>query len=219
MRFMRFKWTIIALGAVAAVAALGVGGLYGIRALESYDPFCTSCHLQDHQVYLDDGGRAKADVRTLGGWHLAGGKAGCISCHGEDGIFGMMQTTWLAAGDTVKFVTGDYKQPSRVFHPIKNKDCLKCHPEDRVLDLPEGSFHAITDHAELSFSCVQCHSGHKVGGRREKKFLVPNFAQPRCDKCHEELEQKVRVGALKTPPSRIPFRPIVRMAFWNTPGN
>ncbi|MBI4252193.1 MAG: hypothetical protein HY618_07005, partial [Candidatus Tectomicrobia bacterium] len=37
----------------------GAGGLYGIRAVESYNPFCTYCHLKDHQDYFDDGARQR----------------------------------------------------------------------------------------------------------------------------------------------------------------
>jgi hypothetical protein len=181
---------------ILLLPAAGAGGLYGIRAVESYDPFCTSCHLQDHQDYLDEGKREKRAIRTLGGWHLATGKASCISCHGEDGVAGMIRTTWLAAGDTWKFVIGDFEVPARVFHPIADKDCRKCHPEERILKLPEDAFHGISDHAELKASCVQCHSGHRTGGRREKAFIVPAFAQPRCDACHKDLEQKVQVGKM-----------------------
>jgi hypothetical protein len=200
MRFLSLGWAILIPLAAAAALLAGAGGLYGIRALESYDPFCTSCHLQDHQVYLDDA-RAKERVRTLGGWHLAGEKAGCISCHGEEGISGMARTTFLAAKDTLKFALGDYKQPSRVFHPIQDKDCVKCHGAERLLELEGEDFHALVDHADLPFACVQCHSGHRAGGKKAKRFIVPKFAQPRCDECHKDLEQKVRVGS-RPPPLR-----------------
>jgi hypothetical protein len=194
MRFFGLHWAVaIPLAAIAA-STLGTGGLYGIRALESYNPFCISCHLQDHQDYLDDGARAKKAIRTLGGWHLASGKAGCISCHGEEGIVGMARTTFLATKDLVKFAIGDYKQPSRVFHPIVDKDCVKCHGVERLLKLSGEDFHAILDHATLPSACVQCHTGHRAGGRKAKRFIVPKTAQPRCDACHNKLEQKVRVG-------------------------
>lgn len=178
----------------------GAGGLYGIRAVESYNPFCTYCHLKDHQDYFDDGARQREAIRTLGGWHLASGKAACISCHGEDGIAGMARTTWLAAGDTWKFVAGGYEQPSRVFHPIVDKDCLKCHPEERILKLAESAFHGISDHALLKGACVQCHGGHKTGGRSQKAFIVPAFAQPRCDDCHKDLKTKVQLSGLRLSP-------------------
>ncbi len=179
-----------------AFTVSGIGGIYGIRAVESYDPFCTSCHLQDHQDYLDDGARPAKSIRTLAGWHLTDGKAKCISCHGEEGFTGMARTTYLAAKDTVKFVLCDYEQPSRVFHPIEDKDCLKCHADERSLKLDEEDFHVILDHATLPFSCVQCHNGHLEGGRLAKRFIVPRTAQPRCDRCHGKLKQKVRVGGL-----------------------
>jgi len=190
---------LILLAALAPFA--GAGGLYGIRSVETFNPFCTSCHLKDHQDYLDDGRRKREAVRTLSGWHLAGEKAGCISCHGEDGIAGMTRTTWLASKDLLKFIAGAYEQPSRVFHPILNNDCLKCHPEERILRLPDGAFHAIIDHAQLKDACVDCHSGHRAGGRKEKTFLVPAVAQPRCDACHKDLRQKVQVGR-SSPPGR-----------------
>ncbi len=198
MRLLSLGWAVLIPLIVAAALLAGAGGLYGIRALESYDPFCTSCHLQDHQVYLDDA-RVKEKIRTLGGWHLASGEAGCISCHGEEGLVGMARTTFLASNDLLKFILGDYEQPSRVFHPILDKDCVKCHGAERVLKLESEDFHAIIDHADLSFACVQCHSGHRAGGRKEKRFLVPKFAQPRCEECHKDLEQKVRVGSRPPP--------------------
>ena len=194
-----WKWLIF----MAALSPLlGVGGLHGIRAVESYDPFCTACHLRDHQDYLDDGARPKARTRTLAGWHKSAGGVRCISCHGEEGIAGMMRTTILAGKDLYKFVIGDFEQPSRVFHPIPDKDCGKCHDEARLLDLADGAFHAIADHAELKADCVQCHNGHRMSGAREKGFLVATTAQPRCDACHDELEQKVNVETLDSFPRK-----------------
>lgn len=194
MRILPLSLAVVIPLLLIVLPVLGVGGLYGIRAVESYNPFCTSCHLQDHQEYLDDGARPGKTQRTLGGRHLAGGEVKCISCHGEEGIAGMARTTYLAAKDTVKFALGDYEQPSRVFHPIADKDCRKCHSEERILKLGDEDFHAILDHATLPFGCVQCHNGHRAGGRRAKRFIVPEAAQPRCDHCHNKLDQKVRVG-------------------------
>ena len=201
MRMISCRWAILLPGLVIFLSLIGIGGLHGIRGLESYDPFCTSCHLQDHKGYLDDGRAVKEKIRTLGGWHLASGEAKCISCHGEDGVFGMFNTTSLAAGDAWRFVTGDYEQPSRVFHPIADKDCLKCHPIDRTIELETEDFHAILDHAELEFACIQCHNGHRTGGKRARRFIVPSAAQPRCDSCHKDLKQKVRVGLVIPPPN------------------
>lgn len=191
MRSSRRRWWWWLILLVLLSPLLGVGSLYGIRAVESYDPFCTVCHLQDHQDYLDDGARAENMVKTLGGWHKNAGGVKCISCHGEEGITGMIRTTILANKDLYKFIIGDYEQPSRVFHPILDKDCVKCHDEERLLELSDDAFHAISDHAELKADCVQCHNGHRVGGEREKGFMVAATAQPRCDACHDELEQKV----------------------------
>ena len=202
MRFPPLGMAVLIPLLLIAAALLG-GGLYGIRALESYNPFCTSCHLQDHQDYLDDGARPEKSIRTLGGWHLAGGKAGCISCHGEEGIAGMARTTFLASKDLVKFIIGDYEQPSRVFHPIVDKDCVKCHSVERILKLPEEDFHAILDHATLPFACVECHNGHRAGGKKARRFIVPATAQPRCEQCHKDLEQKVRVGRGRPPKGRL----------------
>ena len=203
MRILRPSLVVVVPLLLIVLPALGVGGLYGIRAVESYNPFCTSCHLQDHQDYLDDGARPKTQVRSLGGRHLSSGKVKCISCHGEEGITGMFRTTYLAAKDLVKFLAGDYKQPSRVFHPIADKDCVKCHLEARILKLGEEDFHAILDHATLPFTCVQCHNGHRTGGRRARRFIVPQTAQPRCDHCHNKLDQKVRVGQGALPRNRV----------------
>lgn len=203
MRLFPLRWVFVLPAILIILPILGLGGLYGIRQVESYNPFCTSCHLQDHQDYMDDARRPEKAIRTLGGWHLAGGKVGCISCHGEEGIAGMARTTYLAAKDSVRFVLGDYEQPSRVFHPIQNKDCLKCHGDERILKLSEEDFHAILDHSELPFTCVQCHNGHRTGGRKAKRFIVPKTAQPRCNYCHDKLEQKVRVGRRTQPERRI----------------
>ncbi len=203
MRFFPLRWVFVLPAVLIILPILGLGSLYGIRQVESYNPFCTSCHLQDHQDYMDDARRPEKAIRTLGGWHLAGGKVRCISCHGEEGITGMTRTTYLAAKDSVKFVLGDYEQPSRVFHPIQDKDCLKCHGDERILKLEDDDFHAILDHSELPFACVQCHNGHQTGGRKAKRFIVPKTAQPRCNHCHDKLEQKVRVGRRPQPERRI----------------
>lgn len=192
----RRRWRLWLVLLIVLSPLAGVGGLHGIRAVESYDPFCTVCHLQDHQDYLDDGARPKAGVRTLAGWHARAGGVRCISCHGEEGIAGMIRTTILASKDLYKFIIGDFEQPSRVFHPILDKDCAKCHDEERLLELADGAFHAIVDHAELEANCVQCHNGHRMGGERAKAFLVAATAQPRCDACHDDLEQKVDVKTL-----------------------
>ena len=202
MRSSRRRWWRWLIPLVLLSPLLGVGSMYGIRAVESYDPFCTVCHLQDHQDYLDDGARAENMVQTLGGWHKSAGEVRCISCHGEEGITGMIRTTILANKDLYKFIIGDYEQPSRVFHPILDKDCLKCHDEERLLELSDDAFHAISDHAELKADCVGCHNGHRVGGEREKGFMVAATAQPRCDACHDELEQKVDLKDLEPFPKK-----------------
>ena len=72
-----------------AVPSARVGSLYGIRAVESYDPFCTVCHLQITRISRR-GARAKNEVRTLGGWHKSAGGVRCISCTGKRASRGMI---------------------------------------------------------------------------------------------------------------------------------
>jgi hypothetical protein len=98
MRILRPSLVVVVPLLLIVLPALGVGGLYGIRAVESYNPFCTSCHLQDHQDYLDDGARPKTQVRSLGGRHLSSGKVKCISCHGEEGINKLDQKVRVGQG-------------------------------------------------------------------------------------------------------------------------
>ncbi|MFQ5895805.1 MAG: cytochrome c3 family protein [Nitrospinota bacterium] len=178
-----FTWVLLVVVALLAGPLLF---LRGIRTLESYDPFCTYCHLADHQEYFDDGGRPPPQVETLSGWHTAKGEVGCIRCHGEDGLLGMARTTWLASGDLWRFIIGDYEQPSRVFRPILDKDCAKCHGADRVVSLAPERFHAITDHFLLETPCVQCHLSHRTGGRGKLAFFILERTRARCQECHEE---------------------------------
>ncbi len=174
-----------ALGGAAVVSALFLAGL---AAKERDNRFCISCHLHEAKFTRF---RA-APPADLAGLHQSRKGVRCIDCHGgADRV--MRVRVWAVAGvDTLRFLSGAYREPDHMRLPLRPADCRRCHTPilaDRGGGDEEGggsgaSYHAIRDHDSVSISCVRCHSSHTTDSEARLDFISRTRVQPVCRECH-----------------------------------
>jgi nitrate/TMAO reductase-like tetraheme cytochrome c subunit len=167
------------------LALIFLGGfiiLFGVREIEKNDPFCGSCHMNDHGLKLQQSLASEAE--TLSAFHRIDGAVRCIDCHGYDSFTGRLETMFLAAKSLFHYVVGDFEDPSRTTEPIRDESCVKCHPSDRPRS-SEDEFHSRFEHMDLPVPCVNCHTGHKPGINTQS-YLVKKIVLNQCSECHPE---------------------------------
>ena len=194
-----WRWGRRLLVAGAVALASGTAAIAYVTHLEQDNRFCVACHRPDGQRLhgeLFDRYEAKPPV-NLGALHHGVKKTvACIDCHGGVGVQRRSRVLLIAAWDTVKYLTGDFKEPDRMVLPLSDRECLQCHADYNAGTLPtEGGhpggrdFHKHPDHRRLSIACVECHTSHVAGDRR-LKFLSNAVVLPRCQQCHKEMGQE-----------------------------
>ena len=177
--------------------------LAGLAAKERDNRFCVACHLHDEKFE-----RLTAPVSTdLAGWHHArDATVGCIACHGGSD-WRMRLAVWTVAGvDTVRFLSGVYREPTGMQLPLRDADCRLCHtpivrkpaarPGANIEDTfdaeaaMEGrggtSYHAIREHDSVRVACLRCHRAHTTDSDTARRFISPDVA-PICRECHRAM--------------------------------
>lgn len=203
----------VALGAavIAGVGVLGLVFLAGLAAKERDNRFCVACHLHDEKFT-----RLTAALSTdlAGRHHQKDTAVGCIACHGgADPV--MRVRVWRVAGiDTLRFLSGQYREPDHMRLPLRDVDCRQCHsPILKATAAPKGaapavdptdestasaeaategrggtSYHAIREHDTVKTRCITCHAAHVTGSDAANRFIVRARVAPRCKECHPSME-------------------------------
>ena len=109
-----------ALGGAALVSALFLAGL---AAKERDDRFCISCHLHEAK-FTRFRARPPAD---LAGLHQSRKGVRCIDCHGGADRVMRVRVWTVAAVDTLRFLSGAYREPDRMRLPLRPAECRRCH--------------------------------------------------------------------------------------------
>jgi len=204
------------LGAAGGAGALLLGALFlvALAAKERDNRFCVSCHLHDEKF-----GRliALAPGDLAGQHHRKDATVGCIACHGGADP-GMRLTVWAVAGfDTLKFLAGAYREPTRMRLPLRDAECRQCHtpilraahadgaasgapartddPSDESTFAAEAategrggtSYHAIREHDTVRVTCVRCHTTHATDSDAPSRFISRTRVVPICRECHKEM--------------------------------
>lgn len=176
-------WLLRGIFLLALMLIGGVAMLYGVREIEKKDAFCGTCHVDDHRMKIEQSLADEAE--TLSAFHHIKKDVRCINCHGYDSLLGRVETMILATKSLIHYMTGDFEEPIRVTEPIRDENCIKCHPSNRPHPLGEDEFHGRMDHMTISIPCVDCHKGHKTG-EPTHSYLVRSEVLSQCAECHPE---------------------------------
>ena len=188
-------WRRLALaGAVAVVS--GTTAVAYVSHLEQDNRFCIACHRPDGKRLhreLFDRYESKPPV-NLSAAHAAAEKTvKCIDCHGGVGVERRSRVLLIAAWDTLKYLTDNFKESERMVLPLGDRECVQCHADYNAGSLPaEGGqpggrdFHKHPDHRTLPMTCVECHTSHVTGDPRIQ-FLNNQVVLPHCQRCHKEM--------------------------------
>jgi hypothetical protein len=182
--------------AVVGLVLLMVAGLVGVVGgivvgfqLESHDSFCASCHTQpETQFYRQSTDRSAPPVDLAASHAQETKHVRCINCHGGVELGQHLRTFFrLAVYDTLKFYTGNYKQPARTSVPIPNATCAYCHAAALTAAGFDNHFHnMLASQGAPPLACVDCHPGH-VAADAEAKFVIRRVVFPECNACHRAM--------------------------------
>lgn len=156
-------------------------------------------------------------VDLAGAHRRADPAIGCIACHGGADL-PMRLRVWAVAGlDTIRFLTGAYREPDHMRLPLRDADCRRCHtpiiqiagqaapapaatPTEQSADgsailyggTPPATtgpiaFHRVQRHDTMPFACVRCHATHLTGGDPGADFVSLAVVQPVCRDCHPTM--------------------------------
>jgi hypothetical protein len=177
----------------AALLVLAVASLVVVSRLEENNSFCVSCHTQPETTFYERLQAARA-VDTASAHK--GKDIKCIDCHSGVGLTGRVSAELVGAWNTLKWVTRTARQPAKIYQPIGDATCLKCHQdvvsgggEDR-----ENHFHHFLARWQAAAPataghCVSCHSGHGTDGNPGEHFTSRAITRPVCDACHQVLRE------------------------------
>lgn len=192
------RWGRRLLLAGAVALASGTAAIGYVSHLEQDNRFCVACHRPDGKRLhgeLFDRYEAKPPV-NLSAAHAAAKKAvTCIDCHGGVGVDGRARVLSIAAWDTLKYLSGQFKEPERMVVPLRDRECIQCHADHNAGLFPEGGqaggrdFHKHSDHRRLPMTCVECHAAH-VAGDPWLQFVNNRVVLPLCQRCHREMGQE-----------------------------
>lgn len=133
---------------------IGVGSVTAIQLTMSPE-FCASCHEMTPQYVT---------------WQVTShSNIACTECHIEPGNLNLVKHKIGATKELYLHLTGSYKRPIVMKHPIPNNVCEQCHSPENRRFTPSGDLIIPHDrHSEKGIKCVDCHSGVAHGdiGRR-----------------------------------------------------
>jgi hypothetical protein len=175
--------------AASAVAALAVAVIFlaGLAAKERDDRFCVACHLHEEKF-----ARLTAAAPTdLAGFHHARDlSVGCIACHGGADL-PMRLRVWTVAGfDTVRFLTGLYREPTHMRLPLRDAECRSCHTpilEPATPGLPSPAAPASPPHGPQDDAAAAYGTRPEDEARGQTSFhaIVDHATvNVRCVRCH-----------------------------------
>lgn len=189
------------------VWAAGVAGAFlvsalflaGLAARERDNRFCVACHLHEEKFER----LVAVTSADLAGFHYRkDARVGCIACHGGSDLPRRLRV-WAVAGlDTLRFLAGTYREPTRMRLPLRDADCRLCHTPilKRAAGAPpayaeeaetEGrlgaSYHAIREHDTVRTACVRCHPSHATDSDAQNRFIARSRVQPLCRECHKQM--------------------------------
>jgi nitrate/TMAO reductase-like tetraheme cytochrome c subunit len=195
------RGALVLVAVLGGVVALPLGWSVSDH-LERNNDFCNGCHVEpDRPLHREIRREFDADSpRTLAGahgsahvWDRDDPSFRCIDCHGGASLSGRARVKTLAAIDAFWYVTGRFEEPRHMDWPLRDEDCVKCHPTfDADEALAQGSqrFHSLAVHnVDLAVRCVECHRVHEPARSADTHFLHADLVRGQCARCHPEFQE------------------------------
>lgn len=130
-------WGAVTLSVVAALSAAAL-------VVTSQPIFCQTCHLMKTRYVSWE----RSDHH---------GKAECLDCHAEPGLWGEIKAHVNGARYLYVLVTG---RPQVILRAeVPPGTCEQCHPRGEIEDIVEGVSVAHRSHAAADVTCETCHRG------------------------------------------------------------
>ncbi|MBE0448647.1 MAG: NapC/NirT family cytochrome c [Actinobacteria bacterium] len=173
--------------ALAVVGLLFIASAGFAIAYTSKPEFCARCH-EMHSAY-------KLSTK------LVHKNIGCLSCHQEPGIFGVLTEKLrliemaVAKSKIIGNVTGG---------PVSNSVCLKCHKG--ILSAIETKRVVKMKHrepVEAGFKCLDCHFSKNLF--HVEKRRLDRFGMSRCVNCHNQENASAECSTCHTGAGDIPI--------------
>ena len=134
--------------------------------IEAQPTFCNSCHEMNFNYEP---------------WKNSthSNSTNCLNCHSEPGLVGSLKVKIRGIQELIDHIKGDYQVPIFNSVPVKNEQCIACHPLPSIVDRGIDVRHTL--HTEAGLQCVDCHSKvvHNTPG--EPTVIV----QQQCEGCHQ----------------------------------
>jgi hypothetical protein len=170
-------------------AAVPIGWWVSDR-VESNDRTCVACHLEPdvplHARKFDEFTRPAPPVSLAAAHRAAQDGFRCADCHSGTGLLGRARVKLVSLADALRWLSGRFREPERMRHPLADADCAKCHAI--LTPARDDAFHAIDSHAAaFPRACVECHLAHPATRAADLDFLSREAVLPICRDCHEEL--------------------------------
>ena len=173
------------------VVVMTVGGFSVGASLEQTDSFCASCHTQPEATFFQ---RSTANAPVdLASFHTTK-TTHCIDCHSDSGVTGRVGAEISGAFNAMHFFTNTATQPSKLYAPFSDANCLKCHEAAITASANRNNhFHVFLARWQATDPnagrCTSCHAAHTHDGASDNGFMVDARTQPVCDACHQVLAQ------------------------------
>lgn len=173
------------------VVVMTVGGFSVGASLEQTDSFCASCHTQPEATFFQ---RSTANAPVdLASFHTTK-TTHCIDCHSDSGVTGRVGAEISGAFNAMHFFTNTATQPSKLYAPFSDANCLKCHEGAITASANRNNhFHVFLSRWQATDPnagrCTSCHAAHTHDGASDNGFMVDARTQPVCDACHQVLAQ------------------------------
>ncbi len=173
------------------VVVMTVGGFSVGASLEQTDSFCASCHTQPEATFFQ---RSTANAPVdLASFHTTK-TTHCIDCHSDSGVTGRVGAEISGAFNAMHFFTNTATQPSKLYAPFSDANCLKCHEAAITASANRNNhFHVFLSRWQATDPnagrCTSCHAAHTHDGASDNGFMVDARTQPVCDACHQVLAQ------------------------------
>ena len=171
------------------VVVMTVGGFSVGATLEQTDSFCASCHTQPEATFFQ---RSTANAPVdLASFHTTK-TTHCIDCHSDSWVTGRVGAEISGAFNAMHFFTNTATQPSKLYAPFSDANCLKCHEAAITASANRNNhFHVFLSRWQATDPnagrCTSCHAAHTHDGASDNGFMVDARTQPVCDACHQVL--------------------------------
>lgn len=187
---------------------------YGAIAATSTNTFCASCHSMSPEEVTHN--------------FTSHSQLKCVDCHIKPGYLNTIDSKIGASKKLYYTVTGTTKDPIYPTKLVEDKNCLKCHSENRMVTATGDLIVNHGGHIDAGIACVTCHAGvahAKVVERglnnhdtydywidENAEFLIStNYTNPNmglCIDCHDKVNNgiepwKEKEYLLSSPPESL----------------